>query len=295
MIRCWPKRIAQFDFRVHGQYSRQSSCQHAPEWAGWSLVCSYSSSHTSGIYPPGQIETDGQRWFKRDARCPLLQSKSNIPMWQNNVQHLLAAAHIFPTLSGRCCREKHQVRIRFSITSFYIIPDSFLLVVEFVEVLHVSEDDVLLVDDPWWDLLNATGHLPQIRLHREKLAKQRLINGGSFLPLCQVTTTPTLTSMHSLRSRTYAFSVWISSAMMNLETHTEHRKIRHIYWFYTSWNYSNFRILSDTGVKAYSFLRADLRFSSFNSWAASRSLTSDPGAVAGMMSNWRSLLCKRKV
>lgn len=63
-----------------------------------------------------------------------------------------------------------------------IIPDSFLLVVEFVEVLHVSEDDVFLVDDPWWDLLNATGHLPQIRLHREKLAKQRLINGGSFLP-----------------------------------------------------------------------------------------------------------------
>lgn len=41
----------------------------------------------------------------------------------------------------------------------------------------------------------------------------------------------------------------------------------------------------------YSFRRADLRFSSFSSWAASLSLTSDPGAVAGMMSSWRSLLC----
>lgn len=45
-------------------------------------------------------------------------------------------------------------------------------------------------------------------------------------------------------------------------------------------------------VVTYSFLRADLRFSSFSSWAASRSLTSDPGAVAGIMSNWRSLLCR---
>ena len=36
--------------------------------------------------------------------------------------------------------------------------------VELVEVLHVAEDDVLLVDDPWGDLLHAAGHLPQVRL-----------------------------------------------------------------------------------------------------------------------------------
>lgn len=47
-----------------------------------------------------------------------------------------------------------------------------------------------------------------------------------------------------------------------------------------------------TQSETYSFLRADLRFSSLSSWAASLSLTSDPGALAGMMSNCRSLLCK---
>ena len=36
--------------------------------------------------------------------------------------------------------------------------------VELKEVLHVPEDDVLLVDDPWRDLLHSTGHLPQIGL-----------------------------------------------------------------------------------------------------------------------------------
>lgn len=38
------------------------------------------------------------------------------------------------------------------------------LVVELVEVLHVAKDDVLFVDYAWWDLLNTTGHLPQVRL-----------------------------------------------------------------------------------------------------------------------------------
>lgn len=44
----------------------------------------------------------------------------------------------------------------------------FLLVVEFIEVLHVSKDDVLLVDDSWRNLLNSTGHLPQVGLHGDK-------------------------------------------------------------------------------------------------------------------------------
>lgn len=42
----------------------------------------------------------------------------------------------------------------------------------------------------------------------------------------------------------------------------------------------------------YSFLRADFLFSSLSSWAASLSLTSDPGALAGIMSSCSSLLCK---
>ena len=42
------------------------------------------------------------------------------------------------------------------------------LVVELVEVLHVAEDDVFLVDDPWRNLLHPTGHLPQVRLERER-------------------------------------------------------------------------------------------------------------------------------
>lgn len=40
-----------------------------------------------------------------------------------------------------------------------------LLVVEFVKVLHVPEDDVLLVDDSRRNLLNSTGHFPQVGLH----------------------------------------------------------------------------------------------------------------------------------
>lgn len=48
------------------------------------------------------------------------------------------------------------------------------------------------------------------------------------------------------------------------------------------------------GMLAYSFLRADFRFSSLSSWAASRSFTSDPGILAGMMSNCRLLLCGRE-
>lgn len=43
----------------------------------------------------------------REVKRPL-QFKSHVPMWQNNVQHLLVAAHIFLILSGRCCREKHE-------------------------------------------------------------------------------------------------------------------------------------------------------------------------------------------
>ena len=40
--------------------------------------------------------------------------------------------------------------------------------VELVEVLHVAEDDVFFVDDPWRNLLHPTGHLPQVRLERKR-------------------------------------------------------------------------------------------------------------------------------
>lgn len=46
----------------------------------------------------------------------------------------------------------------------------FSLVVEVVDLLHVAEDDVLLVSDAWRNLLHAAGHLPQVGLketHRE--------------------------------------------------------------------------------------------------------------------------------
>lgn len=42
----------------HRWYPHQSSSQHALGWAEWSLVCSYSSSHTSGTCQPGQREKD---------------------------------------------------------------------------------------------------------------------------------------------------------------------------------------------------------------------------------------------
>lgn len=57
----------------------------------------------------------------------------------------------------------------------------FVLVVEFVEVLHVSEDDVLLVDDSWRNLLHSAGHLPQVGLPRDnkkdekKLPRQQIL------------------------------------------------------------------------------------------------------------------------
>lgn len=63
------------------------------------------------------IRLDKQRQMVKDCEKPIvytliqhvkhsLQCESHIPMWQNNVQHLLVAAHIFPTLSRRYCREK---------------------------------------------------------------------------------------------------------------------------------------------------------------------------------------------
>lgn len=45
-----------------------------------------------------------------------------------------------------------------------------------------------------------------------------------------------------------------------------------------------------TTVSTYSFLRADFLFSSLSSWAASLSLTSEPGALAGIISSCSSLL-----
>lgn len=44
----------------------------------------------------------------------------------------------------------------------------YLLMVEFVEVLHVSKDDVLFIDDSWRNLLHSARHLPQVSL-RDKI------------------------------------------------------------------------------------------------------------------------------
>ena len=39
---------------------------------------------------------------------------------------------------------------------------------ELVEVLHVPKDDVFLVDNTRRNLLHATGHLPQVGLHKHQ-------------------------------------------------------------------------------------------------------------------------------
>jgi len=52
------------------------------------------------------------------------------------------------------------------VTLHHMVP--FVLLVELKEVLHVSKDDALLVDDSWRNLLNSTGHLPQVGLREEK-------------------------------------------------------------------------------------------------------------------------------
>lgn len=60
----------------------------------------------------------------------------------------------------------------FKKIRFYISPDrGFLLMVEFIEVLHISKYDVLLVDDSWRNLFNSTGHFPQIGLQIEKTTR----------------------------------------------------------------------------------------------------------------------------
>lgn len=43
--------------------------------------------------------------------------------------------------------------------------------VEFKEVLHVSEDDVLLVNDARRNLLDSARHLPKVSLHEGKKNK----------------------------------------------------------------------------------------------------------------------------
>lgn len=64
------------------------------------------------------------------------------------------------------------------------LKDCFLLVVEFIEVLHVSKDDVLLVDDSWRNLLHPAGHLPQVGLHKYR-TKKSSISLKDFQILCK--------------------------------------------------------------------------------------------------------------
>lgn len=60
--------------------------------------------------------------------------------------------------------------------------------VEFIEVLHVAKDDVLLIDDSWRNLLNSTGHLPLVGLQGGKKTKPTEVFNRPlthFLILCK--------------------------------------------------------------------------------------------------------------
>lgn len=79
--------------------------------------------------------------------------------------------------------------------------------VEFKEVLHVSEDDVLLVNDARRNLLDSARHLPKVSLHEGKKNKNinppiKEIHLYSFLGETVGVGKAELTSMHSRRSRT---------------------------------------------------------------------------------------------
>lgn len=65
--------------------------------------------------------------------------------------------------------------------------------VELVDLLHVPEDDELLVDDASWDLLHAAGHLPQVGLAgRDGAVKQN--------PTARAPRTAAPDVQHTLRS-----------------------------------------------------------------------------------------------
>lgn len=109
-------------------------------------------------------------------------------MWRSNAQHPLVAAHISPTLWGRCWLKEKRKRdrtMRYQKKRLELslkMKNSgrrtrFLLMVEFIKVLHVSKDDVLLVEDPWRNLLHSTGHLPQVGLQwrKEEIITIRII------------------------------------------------------------------------------------------------------------------------
>lgn len=70
------------------------------------------------------------------------------------------------------------------------------LVMKVIYVLHVAEDDVLLVGDSWGNLLHAVGHLPQVGLTDRQIQtymKLRVFYVSLFL---------VHTSRHSCRSLT---------------------------------------------------------------------------------------------
>lgn len=107
-----------------------------------------------------------------------------------------------------------------------------------INLLYVPEDDVFLVDNRWWDLLHAASHLPQVRLHEDTQTRttkhcKELPLGGTLVisvpealhrnhshtrwALCHTDTHKRiLTSKHSCKSLTYAFSVCRSSAIIYL-------------------------------------------------------------------------------
>lgn len=71
--------------------------------------------------------------------------------------------------SSRCWRS-HRAEQSGSVSLGY------WLVVKLVEVLHVSKDDVLLVDDARRNLLHTAGHLPQVCLGTSTQHRSRTVS-----------------------------------------------------------------------------------------------------------------------
>lgn len=58
--------------------------------------------------------------------------------------------------------------------------ESHSLMMELIDLLHVSEDNELLVDNARWDLLHTAGHLPQVGLARREQGDQTKNNTACF-------------------------------------------------------------------------------------------------------------------
>lgn len=70
------------------------------------------------------------------------------------------------TLGGALRVAKKHARLLFSILFGRVDAKkkSGLLMMEFIKILHVPKDDVLLIEDSRGDLLHPARHLPQVSL-----------------------------------------------------------------------------------------------------------------------------------